>query len=246
VSTGADCSSGWPAHSTASPTTYYLITAAHCVYPLSPTPTGNVWTTAPWTGIPALNIGTATNYDLTQDAGLINLDTNGSPLGGGGNAIYTGLVDPAGTTGFGEMSAGVDGATPNMANDSVCTSGAYSGEICGLTIVNTTATWVVSYADGTTVVLTGLQIENPNHTSAAGQGDSGGPVYSYVNAGLVAARGTISAGDPPTATACTGVLYFANNPNNPPRACFWRIFAPDINQILTSPLLPGIALNNEP
>jgi hypothetical protein len=74
-----------------------------------------------------------------------------------------------------------------------------------------------------------------------------GPIYSYVNAGLVAARGTVSAGDVANAQAqCTGVIYPGNNPNNPPRLCSWRIFAPDINQIVDSPFLPATVLNNEP
>jgi hypothetical protein len=167
--------------------------------------------------------------------------------GGDGNAIYTGLVDPTGVSGFGEMSAGLDGTVTNHDGDTdVCTSGAYSGEICGLTIEDTNATWIVQYSDGTEVQITGLQIENPNLTNAAGQGDSGGPVYSYVNAGLVAARGIISAGAPGAGTACTGVLYFRNDPSGSPRACFSTIYAPDINQILSDPLLPGTALNNEP
>ena len=70
-------------------------------------------------------------------------------------------------------------------------------------------------------------------------------MYSYVNAGLIAARGIISAGTSITSASapCTGILYFRNNPNNPPRKCFWRIYAPDVNQILSDPLLPRIALN---
>jgi hypothetical protein len=246
---GMDCSSGWPVHSTASPTTYYMITAAHCVYPLSPTPLGNIWTTSPATSIPVKNVGTATKYDLTEDAGLINLDANGSPFGGDGNAIYTGLVDPTGVSGFGEMSAGIDGTLTNQDGDTdVCTSGAYSGEICGLTIENTQAAWTITYNDGTEVIIIGLQIQNPNKTNAAGQGDSGGPVYSYVNAGLVAARGIISAIGVASGqtTGCTGVLYFRNDPNNSARICSSVVFAPDINQILSDPLLPGTALNNEP
>ena len=141
---GPDCSSGWPVHSTASPRKYYVITAAHCIYPLFPTPTSNIWTTSPATGIPLKNLGTATSYDLLMDAGLINLGINGSPLGGGGNTIYTGGVDPTGVSGFGEMSAGTDGTIPNQSGDSdVCTSGAYSGENCGLTIANNNATFMV-------------------------------------------------------------------------------------------------------
>lgn len=240
-----DCSSGWPVHAEASPSTFYLITAAHCTHVPEGNITSNVFTTAPYTGIPVKNIGTASNEDLTLDAGLINLGTNGSPFGGDGNSIYTGQVDPAGT-GFLEMSAGLDGMTANNVGDTVCTSGAYSGEICGLDITSTDADWVINYGDVEAVVV-GLQIENPSQASAAGQGDSGGPIYSYVNAGLVAARGTVSAGDVANAQAlCTGVLYSGNNPNNPPRLCSWRIFAPDINQIVDSPFLPATVLNNEP
>jgi hypothetical protein len=61
-----------------------------------------------------------------------------------------------------------------------------------------------------------------------------------------AARGVVSAGNTSTKTACTGGLYPRNNSRLKPRECFWRIYVPDINQILVSPFLPGIALNNEP
>ena len=96
------------------------------------------------------------------------------------------------------------------------------------------------------MTVTGLEIEKPNHKNAAGDGDSGGPVYSYVNAGLVAARGIISGGPGSTNTACTGVLYFRNDPTNALRECSWTVFGPDINQILSDPLLPKTALNPEP
>jgi hypothetical protein len=239
VSIVGDCSSGWPVHAKASLTTFYMITAAHCTYPAN-----GAWTTSPNTGYPSRPVGTATSQDLTQDAALIDLGVDGSVGGGGGSAIYTGGVDPTGN-GYLEMTAGVDGTVTNEPGDPVCTSGAYSGEICNLTIEDTGVLESVTYADGTQVLIPMLQIENPNLTNAAGQGDSGGPVYSYVNAGLVAARGTITKGDPDTETVCTGVLFVGNNTNQP-RQCYWTIFAPDINQTLVSPFLPPIALNNEP
>lgn len=241
-----DCSSGWPIHATARPATYYMITAAHCTYRPSVNPASNVWTTAPWTGFPAKKIGTVVpRQALGLDAGLINLGVNGSLGGGGGRAIYTGTVDPKGH-GLLERSAGIDGATQNSVGDKVCTSGSYSGEICGLTIMNTNASWRVAYSDGTVATVTGLQIKNPKGTNAAGQGDSGGPVYSYVNAGLVAARGIISSGVNGTKTQCTGVLHPANNTHFPPRTCYSQIYVPDVNAILRSPSLPRVALNREP
>lgn len=239
VSIVGDCSSGWPVHAKASLTTFYMITAAHCTYPIN-----GEWTTSPNTGYPSRNVGTATSQDLNQDAALIDTGMNGSLGGGGGRAIYTGGVDPTGN-GHLEMTAGIDGAVPNQAGDDVCTSGAYSGEICSLVIEQTGVLRTITYDDGTQAVIPMLQIENPNLTNAAGQGDSGGPVYSYVNAGLVGARGTISEGDPNAETVCTGVLFVGNNTNKP-RQCYSTIYVPDINSTLASPFLPPIALNNEP
>jgi len=62
----------------------------------------------------------------------------------------------------------------------------------------------------------------------------------------VAARAIISSGVPSFQTACTGVIYPGNNPNLTPRTCYSQIYTPDINQILLSPALPGMALNLEP
>jgi hypothetical protein len=242
---GADCSSGWPVHATSSSSTYYLITAGHCTHIPEKNLSQNQFVTAPYTGVPVKPIGTASAEDLTLDAGLIDTGTNGSPLGGNGNAIYTGQVDPTGVGTF-EMTAGVDGFVDNnVGDDDVCTSGSYSGEICGLDITSTNVMWPVNYGDVEAVV-TGIEVTNPNGTNAAGEGDSGGPIYSYVNAGLVAARGIISTGDPDSPAPCTGVLYRANNPDNPPRQCTSVIWGPDIEEILNSPFMPTTALNDEP
>lgn len=241
---GADCSSGWPVHGVKSPSTFYLITAAHCTHVPEGNLSSNQFVTAPYTGIPVKPIGTASNEDLTEDAGLINTGVNGSPLGGNGNAIYTGQVDPTGV-GTLEMTAGLDGLATNEVGDEVCTSGAYSGEICGLEITDTAVQWVVDYGDLAAIV-TGLEVTNPNGTNAAGEGDSGGPIYSYVNAGLVAARGTISSADADFPAPCTGVLTRADNPDNPPRQCASVIMGPDINNIVSSSFMPATALNNEP
>ena len=241
-----DCTAGWPIHATLRPATFYIITAAHCTYRPQVNPATNVWTTGRWTAFPARNIGTVVpRHALGLDAGLINTGVNGSLGGGGARAIYTGGVDPKGN-GLLEKAAGIDGATKNVVGDKVCTSGAYSGEICNLTITSTNATWKVLYSDGTVVVVTGLRIKNPGGGNAAGGGDSGGPVYSYVNAGLVAARGIISTGVGGTKTKCTGVLHFANNPHLAERTCYSQIYVPDINAILRSPFFPKIALNLEP
>jgi hypothetical protein len=182
---------------------------------------------------------------MLTDAGLINTGVGGSLGGGGGSAIYTGGVDPTGG-GVGETASGVEGKTTNNVGDPVCTSGAYSGERCDLDIVNTDAMWAVPYSNGTVVLVHGLQIESPNQTNAGGVGDSGAPVCSYVDAGLIRARGIISTGDLDTQTLCTGVLTKGNNPNSQPRICTWRIFAPDINTILSPAHFSNVALNLEP
>lgn len=62
------------------------------------------------------------------------------------------------------------------------------------------------------------------HTTAAGEGDSGGPVYVYGEDGGVMALGTISTADADTPTQCAGVFGYRNQV----RRCFWRFWFSNI------------------
>ena len=242
------CTSGWPVHSKRKPTVYYLSSAAHCLDMPGAGPRANIWKTPNVTGLSPRNFGLVVekNIDMGIDTGLINLNEEGSLGGGNGKTIYTGGVDPTGA-GVREMTAGVDGAARSQIGDPVCTSGAYSGQICGLSVENTNVTWDIPFSK-MTVEVTGLEIESSpfRRTNAAGHGDSGGPVYSVVNAGLVQARGAISKGVDDKFAVCTGVKHLLNNPHLAPRVCWWAIYVVPITSILNSVKLPRIALNNEP
>jgi secreted trypsin-like serine protease len=71
-----------------------------------------------------------------------------------------------------------------------------------------------------------VQLEQNARANAAGQGDSGGPIYRQNSDGKVAARGTITIGDGATQVPCTG--YTAGG-----RLCFWRIWISDISWALS-------------
>jgi streptogrisin D len=142
-----------------------------------------------------------------------------------GARIYTG--EYLGSTNQG--SAPVKGAVPSATGGTVCTSGAYSGERCGITVI----------ATGLTINVTGYgqmvhmsAADHPN-ASAVGNGDSGGPTVSYTTNGVLA-RGTISAMDPGLVVPCTGV------PSGGGRSCSQRVFYPDINRQLAG---TGVRLN---
>jgi streptogrisin D len=135
-----------------------------------------------------------------------------------GASVYTG--DYLGGTNQG--SAPVKGAVPSATGGTVCTSGSYSGERCGINVISTNLTInVTGYGQMTNMTMA----DHPNNQSAVGNGDSGGPAYSLTTNGVLA-RGTISAMDPALTVPCTGV------PSQPGRQCSVRVFFPDINRQL--------------
>ncbi len=130
-----------------------------------------------------------------------------------------------GGVGTGEFSKPVAGASRSYVGHWLCTSGAYSGARCNIQVKATNQTiWVGSY------YMYGLvRAEQVNYTNAAGNGDSGGPVFSLTSDySRVIAKGTISAGDSYGAPAtCTGV------PASSTRKCSWRIWYADIANSLS-------------
>jgi hypothetical protein len=67
-----------------------------------------------------------------------------------------------------------------------------------------------------------VRVEQLNHTSGGGNGDSGGPVYDAITASTDLARGTLTALDGNAAVTCTGV------PSGSGRVCSWRLWYEDI------------------
>jgi hypothetical protein len=186
----------------------YILTANHCGH--------GEWRSGGNTYFIGNSVTTA--VDRPHDSQLLL----GNPAGA---RIYTG--EYLGSTNQG--SAPVKGAVPSASGGSVCTSGAYSGERCGLTVI----------ATGLTINVTGYgqmthmsAADHPN-ASAVGNGDSGGPTVSYTTNGVLA-RGTISAMDPGLVVPCTGV------PSGNGRTCSQRVYYPDINRQLAG---VGVRLN---
>lgn len=134
------------------------------------------------------------------------------------NASSAGRIYDGGV-GSGEFSKPVAYASRSYVGDWLCTSGSYSGAVCNIRVTATNLTINIGY-----YVYGIVRAEQVNHTNAAGNGDSGGPVFSLSSdPNRVVAKGTITAGDPSSAPAtCTGV------PAGPGRSCTWRMYYADI------------------
>ncbi|MEU2613004.1 hypothetical protein ABZ570_15700 [Micromonospora sp. NPDC007271] len=113
----------------------------------------------------------------------------------------------------------VRGATFSNVGNWLCTSGSRSGVRCNIRVTANNASWggrfPMVYAD---------QIDR---LSAAGQGDSGGPVFELPSPddGRVIAKGTITGGVDGTFVACTGEVWAG-------RVCSWRFVYADVTQSL--------------
>lgn len=102
----------------------------------------------------------------------------------------------------------VVGAVADFVGNVVCTSGARTGEHCGLTVTH------VNQTDAGFAPLT--RAVHPSDGCAAARGDSGGPVFHYNAANALVGRGTISTGRPGTASCpnapvsdSSSVVYYA-------------------------------------
>ncbi|EAU62841.1 putative protease B [Stigmatella aurantiaca DW4/3-1] len=176
-----------------------LLTASHC--PLS---NG----TPIYTGV-GNYMGTSAGYYKPADTARIDVVSSGY--------IYDGGV------GTGEFLKRVSGHSRNYVGNWVCTSGSFSGARCNIMVTNVNVYWqdYTTYRYGPMV-----EAEEQSQESAAGPGDSGGPVFSLaVTEGDVVAKGTISGGDSYDAPAtCTG--------DTSRTGCSYRILYPDIEWLL--------------
>jgi streptogrisin D len=205
----------------------YLLTAAHCGE--------GEWRTGAFVNPPAQNVfgNTIPAGRSTQlDAELILTPA------GSANAVYYGSsINPpnndVGTT-SGRL---VAGATSNNIDDTVCTSGAFSGTICDGRILATNVT--ISYVPaengvGRVTNLVWAEKLPANDSSAiAGQGDSGGPVISVRSDGKVLARGIISGIDAVLLKPCQGWAF-------PGRQCSPSVFYADVTRVMNT---VGVHLN---
>ena len=116
----------------------------------------------------------------------------------------------------------------NYVNTLVCTSGAMTGQHCGIRI--TSVNQAIKLQDDNDMLYTvfGLvRAEHKGKTVAAGKGDSGGPVLAQdsipADVTNIYPLGTITAIDPNSAWAACGP---ALNPNT---ICSWKMWYADIN-----------------
>jgi hypothetical protein len=183
--------------------TYHSTSAAHCGSPPHAVRNGVGET-----------IGSVAYSGGDIDSMLINLTPNSAS-----GRVYDGAWNDA--SGFNKPVVGQAG---NAVGDLTCTSGSFSGVVCG---VQVTATNVSSVVNGYNV--TGLvEARRVDGSNAAGEGDSGGPVFSLEsNPANVIAKGTIVSGRANTEVPCTGV------PTSIIRKCYNKILYIPISVILS-------------
>lgn len=181
---------------------HYMLTAAHSA-------SGGTGTY--YTG-DGTKMGSVAGWSGDNDAMVIDTNTAGFIYGGS----YYG--NPSGQTAI-----AVNGEGGSAVGESMCTSGAFSGQRCSVIVKATNLTIRMCDNNGQNCVTVSDEVraEQSNYTNAGGNGDSGGPVY-HAQSGGANAAGTLSAYDPTTEVACTG------DPTSSTRKCGWRIYYPDI------------------
>ncbi len=180
-----------------------LLTAGHC---------GAVG--SPWYNGDGEYIGNAVARHPAADALVVAADGSGK--------VWHGAVTEN-LDGVDEVARRVSGSRSPVVGQYVCASGAVSGTHCGLKV---TKVGVVLTIGGVKVPHQ-VEAEQTAREAAAGNGDSGGPVYSgRGKSGRVTAHGMISAYDRQQPVACTGL------PSGTGRACSWRVYFTDIRPLL--------------
>ena len=185
----------------------YMLTAGHCALHQN----GNPFTDG-GNDFMGLSTGASTS-NKTRDTILVEVTSNAGRMYDGG-------------VGSGEFSKPVKGASGSFTGLWLCTSGAFSGARCSIVVKNTALFWYsfpTGYKHGPHVLA-----EHTGQKNAAGEGDSGGPVFSLDANSNVIAKGTISAGTPTKAAQCTGVI----NTNGQNRICSYDVIYPDISATL--------------
>lgn len=202
----ADCSTGFAVLKSSG--AGRLLSAAHCDY------TGNhAWYDG--VGDPLTPGGSMVAVAPNYDSMLID------PIGGTNGYVYGGPWNA--TTANPRYKLKVAGADSPSLGGVVCTSGANSGEHCGLDIIRHTMLLCPGSSTGG-LCDDGWQAESPSHTVSTVGGDSGGSVYHDWGDGTVGARGIINSGAGPVTCPSTA--------SPPITGCFYQVFFIDIVPIL--------------
>jgi Trypsin len=220
ASSWSDCSSGVPVHD-ATNGTKYMLTASHCFWDFGGVGTSvrngyiRVDTNAPYSGSSTTLIGSVTkNSNLTS----------------GSTTLDTALIKTATSTfdfvaAWNSQGYGINvGRATNHVGDQVCQSGAFDGQICGGIVIR-----ALNLTECPGDFCVNHLVEAYNSTAgkvAVGEGDSGGPVYSYTGSNLLA-RGMTDQGS--TIVSCTSVP-----PGTSGRLCFHVLYFVDMAAIDSS------------
>jgi hypothetical protein len=217
------CSSGFGMHyADRKGAPYFLTTAAHCVA------RSELGKQEFWASGNRKDVGVSFRFEANDDtASLYAATPYGVKGAGGGARIYVGATSR--TSARGQSAVPVRGAATVLAGDLVNTSGAFSGERTRISVVTTDMEWTGETPDGFEYRVFGAEAIEKDRSNAAGQGDSGGPVYFFYNGKNdrdgVRAAGIISVGFDKHYAVCTGLRN---------RKCFWDIGFPLMTGTSTS------------
>ncbi len=215
------CSTGYGVHFSNNKKRFFMTTAYHCLA-YRELLTQTFWISTDKKKVVGNSFGGAGNYDIAT------LDTRGGVKGaGGGREVYMGsaLINSS----HAQTLAPVRGYAQTQVGDYILTSGAFSGTRTRIKVKSTDAEWDSVTADGALDYrVFGIYAAQKNHSNAAGQGDSGGPVVVTVKNGI-SARGIISAGVSTSRTPCTGIHTGAFKD----RKCYWGLLYTPIGPALS-------------
>jgi hypothetical protein len=211
----SDCSSGIPVHD-ASSGTHYMLTASHCFWDF-----GGVGTSVR-NGYVRSDTNAVYSGSSTT---LIGSVTKNSNLTAGSTTVDVALIRASTSTldfvaAWNSQGYGIQiGRAANHIGDQVCQSGAFDGQVCGGIVIRALNQTVCPTGESFCVKNLVRASNSTSGTVALGQGDSGGPVYSYTGSRLLArgmtdiGSGTVSCTSVPPGTSgrlCFHTLYFVD------------------------------------
>jgi hypothetical protein len=199
------------------PSTYFMLTAYHCFAQKF------LGTQKFYTFNNNLNEGSSYDVAANDDSGSLFPTTNGNDSS---HYIYTGGTALEGNAHQEEIP--VVGSSPVKVGALLCQSGAFSGERCSIKVRYTDVRWgPICTVDDHCYYAFGGWAFKTSHAEAAGQGDSGGPVFVENSSGDALAVGIVSAGTRNHRIACVGIT-------SPGRKCSTDMLFPFMTGTSTS------------
>ncbi|MFC6023075.1 hypothetical protein ACFP2T_43855 [Plantactinospora solaniradicis] len=166
---------------------------------------------------------TIATRDLAHDGHAIH-----TPLGSDAAVYHGPPVNPNNNDLGATSGIRVGGASRNTIGNLVCTSGSYTGTVCGIRVAATGISYRFEPPEHGVGVMTNMVNAQLPGVSVAGNGDSGGPVYAIRTTDQRAiARGVISAIDLELQEPCTGYVY-------PGRQCSSSVFYGEVADIMNT------------